>query len=223
MGVLSRFKDIMASNINSILDKAEDPAKMIDQALRDLNESLAEVKKETASVIADETRVKRELDECTAEVSKLTECAKKALLAGNEADAKTLLEKKASLVKKQESLQTTFEVSHANAEKMRAMHDKLSKDIAELDDRKDVIKSKVATAKAQSRVNQVTGSTNSSASFSAFERMEAKADKMLDSANAEAELNEGSGDDIKDITDKYTSGSVAVDDELDKMKAELGI
>ena len=54
MGILQRFKDIMASNINALLDKAEDPEKMIDQTLRNLTKDLAEVKKETAAVMADE-------------------------------------------------------------------------------------------------------------------------------------------------------------------------
>ena len=51
MGILQRFKDIMASNINALLDKAEDPEKMIDQTLRNLTKDLAEVKKETAAVM----------------------------------------------------------------------------------------------------------------------------------------------------------------------------
>ncbi len=51
MGILTRFTDIMKSNINALLDKCEDPAKMIDQTLRDLREDLAEVKKETANIM----------------------------------------------------------------------------------------------------------------------------------------------------------------------------
>ena len=50
MGILNRFKDIMSANINALLDKCEDPAKMIDQYLRQLKEDLAEVKQETAAV-----------------------------------------------------------------------------------------------------------------------------------------------------------------------------
>ena len=53
MGILKRFKDIMSSNINALLDKAEDPEKMIDQYLRDLQEDLRKVKSETATVMAD--------------------------------------------------------------------------------------------------------------------------------------------------------------------------
>ena len=63
MGILDRFTTIIKANINDLLDKAEDPAKMIDQYLLDMIESLAEVKKETAGVMAEETRTKRLVDE----------------------------------------------------------------------------------------------------------------------------------------------------------------
>ena len=53
MGILTRFKDIMSANVNALLDKAEDPAKMIDQTLLNLRKDLAQVKKETAAVMAD--------------------------------------------------------------------------------------------------------------------------------------------------------------------------
>ena len=66
MGILARFKDIMSSNINALLDKMEDPEKMIDQILRNLQSDLGEVKAETAGVMAEEARAKRELAECQA-------------------------------------------------------------------------------------------------------------------------------------------------------------
>ena len=59
MGMLDRFADIVKANVNDLLDRAEDPAKMVDQYLRDLTESLAEVKRETAGVMAEETRTQR--------------------------------------------------------------------------------------------------------------------------------------------------------------------
>ena len=62
MGIISRFKDIMSANINALLDKMEDPEKMVDQYLRNLESDLGKVKQETASVMADEQRAKRELD-----------------------------------------------------------------------------------------------------------------------------------------------------------------
>ena len=63
MGILNRFKDIMSANINAILDKCENPEKMIDEYMRQVVEQLADVKKETAGVMAEEKRCKREVDE----------------------------------------------------------------------------------------------------------------------------------------------------------------
>ena len=223
MSVIARFSDIMKSNINALLDKCEDPAKMIDQTLRNLNEDLSEVKKETASIMANEKMAKRKLDECQDEINKMDGYARKALQTGNENDAREFLSRKTALSSSLTSLQSTYDVSHANAQKMIQMHDKLVKDINELELRKDSIKAKIATAKAQQRMNKMTSNVDASSSISAFERMEAKADKMLDSANAVSELNVGSGDKVKDLAEKYNSGEAAVDDELAKLKAEMGL
>ena len=224
MGILQRFGDIMKSNINALLDKCEDPAKMVDQTLLDLRKDLADVKKETASVMADEKNAKRKLDENDAEIKKYTTAAQNALKSGNEADAKTLIARKQQLEETRISLQSTYDVAHANAEKMRQMHDKLTNDIESLETRKDAIKGKVATAKAQAHMNKMTSGVNTDASMAAFDRMEAKANKMLDEANAEAELNEGVHS-TDDLADKYASGGndVSVDDELARMKADLGL
>lgn len=223
MGILTRFKDIMASNINALLDKAEDPEKMIDQCLRNLNSDLGKVKAETASIMAEEQRSKRELDECTSEINKMQNFAVKALEAGNEDDARKFLEKKSSLANKQAGLQEAYNIASANASQMREMHDKLVNDINELESRKDMIKGKMSVAKTQERINKI-GSSVSSAnnSISAFDRMEAKANKMLNSANAMAELNRGAKDDIADLTAKYASPSSEVEDELAALKASLG-
>ena len=179
MGILKRFKDIMASNINALLDKAEDPEKMIDQYLRDIQEDLRNVKSETATVMAEEQRCKRQLDECDAEIAKMQNYAEKALLAGNEADAMKFLE---------------------NSAKMKQLHDKLTKDVQDLNNRRDAIKAKVQVAKTQEKMNKMIGSVgDSSASLAAFDRMEAKANSMLDKANAMSELNSMGGDSIDDL------------------------
>ena len=222
MGILTRFKDIMASNINALLDKAEDPEKMIDQCLRNLNSDLGKVKPETAVVMAEEQRAKRELNECTAEINKMQQYAIKALEAGNEDDARKFLEKKGTLTSKQEGLQQSYDLAHTNAENMRAMHDKLVKDIGELESRKEMIKGKMAVAKTQERMNKMTSGINGNSSLAAFERMEAKANAALDKANAMAELNAGPKDSIDDLTAKYASSSSDVDDELAALKASLG-
>ncbi|NLZ82867.1 MAG: PspA/IM30 family protein, partial [Clostridiales bacterium] len=96
MGVLTRFKDIMTSNINALLDKAEDPEKMIDQCLRNLNSDSGKVKSETATIMAEEQRARRTLEEVDAEIEKMQSYAVKALEANNDADARKFLQAKAT-------------------------------------------------------------------------------------------------------------------------------
>ena len=69
--ILKRFGDIMSANINALLDKAEDPEKMIDKYIRDIEEDMRNVKAETAAVMATETKAKRELSECQDEIAKM--------------------------------------------------------------------------------------------------------------------------------------------------------
>lgn len=223
MSILTRFKDIMSANINALLDKCEDPAKMIDQYLRQLKEDLTEVKTETAAVMAEEKRTKRLLDDNTAEIAKYTELAKKALTAGNDGDAKVFISKKQALETHQADLEKTYALAHANAEKMREMHDKLTKDIQELEQRRLNVKAKMSVAKTQEKLNKINDSMKDvSGSMEAFERMEAKADRLLDEANSMAELNETPKDSAEEIAKKYAQDA-SVDDELAKMKAELGL
>ena len=222
MGILTRFRDIMSANINALLDKAEDPEKMIDQCLRNLNSDLGKVKSETAAIMAEEQRAKRVLDECNDEIDEMQRFAVKALEAGNEADARKFLEKKASLASKQPGLAEAYDLAKTNATHMREMHDKLVGDIGELESRKDMIKGKLAVAKTQERINKM-GSSVASAndSISSFEKYEDMADKALDKANAMAELNRSSKDQsIEDLAKKYTT-DISVDDELAALKASI--
>ena len=224
MNILTRFKDIMTANVNALLDKAEDPEKMIDQCLRNLNNDLGKVKSETAAIMAEEQRAKRELEECKEDIDKMQRFAVKAIEAGNDSDAKKFLEKKNILTSNQVSLQASYQVAANNATNMKAMHDKLVADIEQLESRKSVIKGKLAVAKTQERMNQMTSSIDgANNSIAAFDRMEQKANEALDHANAMAELNKSPEDDIKDLEAKYSdTASNAVDDELAALKQSLG-
>lgn len=96
MGILDRFGTIIKANINDLLDKMEDPSKLIEQHLIELRKDLAEVKKETAGVMAEEQRAKRRFEENQAQVQKYTDFAKAALSAGNDNDARVFIAKSRS-------------------------------------------------------------------------------------------------------------------------------
>lgn len=226
MGILDRFASIVKANINELLDKAEDPEKMVDQYLREMTESLAEVREATAGVMAEEKRTKKLVDDNMAEMAKYEDLAKKALAAGNEGDARTFLAKKQELAGRTEGLTIAYEGAKANADKMRMMHDKLVKDIEELNARKATIKAKAAVAKTQSKVNEMTSAGDrAEGARSAFDRMEAKADDMLERANAVAELSEKPKDPAEELEKKYEQAGVAaaVDDDLARLKKEMGL
>lgn len=222
MGILNRFTSIMSANFNALLDKCEDPSKMVDQYLRECRDNLADVKKETAAVMADEKAAKRDLDECQAAVNRYSDAAMKAVQAGNDDDARKLLSAKQAEEAKLPGLQSTYQMATDNAGKLRQMHDQLVNQINEMEARKDAIKAKIKVAEAQKKVNKITdGSKASEASIAAFDRMGAKADKMLDQAMAEAELNKGDTS-AQDLAAKYAAGTDAsVEDELAKLKASM--
>lgn len=227
MGIITKFKDIMAANFNALLEKCEDPEKMIDQYLRNLEDDLAKVKSETASVMADEKSAKRKLDECTAEIAKMGEYARKAVVSGNDEEAKAFLRKKADLTEQQAVLQGQYDLAVSNSQKMRQMHDKLEKDIASLKTRRDTLKAKVKLAETQKKLNELgSGIESAGNNMAAFSRMEDKVNKMLDEADAMAELNAtAASDDVESLTQKYDADSKAseVDDELAALKAEMGL
>ncbi len=222
MGVLSRFNDIMTANANAVLDKLEDPSKMVDQLLRDLNDDLGKVKAETAGVMAEESRAKRTLDDCSDDIGKMQAYAEKAVVMGNDADAREFLQKKAALTEKRVSLEQSYDLAAANAAKMRQMHDKLTAQIGDLNSRKDAIKAKVQVAKTQERMNKMTDAAGMVGdNAAAMDRLEEKADAMLDRANAMAELNTPA-DSLAELEKKYAQNPSKVEDELAAIKAKLG-
>ena len=197
---------------------------MADQLARDLEKDLGEVKVETVSVMAEEKRAKRAYDEGVAEVEKLQRYAEKAVLAGNDADAKVFLSEKAAKAANLESLKGAWDLAAANAAKMREMHDKLTEQLKQVEDRKAAIRAKAAMVKSQQKANEIKSDLGGS-SLAAFDALEEKLNRKLDEAEAAAELNTKK-DDMADLVAKYDDAATVqdngVEDELAALKAKLG-
>ena len=224
METLGRIPKILEANLNAILDKCEDPAKMIDQLLVDYRRDLAEVKASTAAVMANEKNAKRALDECDAEIAKVATAAKNALLAGNQDDAAKLVARKQKLESTRTSLADNYAVCHKNVEMMRDGYNKLVASIEDLEQRKEAAKAKIAMAKAQKGINAMAAKANSTVAAERFSRYEDMAERALAEAEAEAELD-AQTETTDQLMDKYSTvgGDASVDAELARMKAELGI
>lgn len=226
MGILTRFKDIMAANFNALLDKCEDPEKMIDQYLRDLQSDLGKVKSETAAIIADEKAAKRKLDACDEEIKKMDNYARKAVSAGNDDEARQFLGRKSELSQERAALEANYNICIENSAKMREMTKKLESDIQELKGKQASLKAKLAVAETKKKMSSVGESgKGAGATIEAFNRMEDKVNRMMDEADAMEELNEQPSDSIAALTEKYESSTVDanVDDELAALKAEMGM
>ncbi|MFB5761989.1 PspA/IM30 family protein [Paenibacillus medicaginis] len=201
MGVLSRFKDVLRMNMNTLLDQADKPDKIIDDYMRKLNMDLGEVKAETAALLVAESRAQRALDECTAEIWKLEKYAHKAAEAGNEEEARRFLERKLKLTEKQQELQTAYELASTNAAGMKQVQDKLTHDFGVLEARRAELKGKMALTKAQQTQNSMDSPLGMH--DSTFAAMEEQVNREYDEAMALAELRSEAKDDLDSLFEQF--------------------
>ncbi|UOK63923.1 PspA/IM30 family protein [Paenibacillus sp. FSL k6-2145] len=196
MGILSRFRDVMKANVNHMLSRAEDPEKSVNEYMRSLSSDLGQVKAETTAVLSDESRAKRALDECSADVKKLQRYAEKSAESGDEDKARGFLEKKVKLADKLNELQAAYERASAKAKMMKHMNDKLVADLGQLEARHAELKGRMADAKAQQQANERNASAGRA--DAALKAMEDKANQALNEAEALAELRAGAQEDDLD-------------------------
>ena len=224
MGIISRFGNIMASNVRGLFNKEEDSVKEIKKYLQEIQGDLGAIRGETSAVLSAEQRARRELDECNDNINKFQRYAEKALEAGNETDARNFLSKKSQFVPKQAILKQNYDMAAANSLKMTQMEQKLIADTAILKEQLEEIKNKMEAA--NSRIHCGTDSASSK-----LDAMKGKADKMMAKAEALEEINNISNKDDNLDTEfaallqednKALGSQTNVDDELASMKAQMG-
>lgn len=222
-GIFERIGNILSANVNELLDKAEDPAKMVDEYLRKAREDLADVRKEAASVMAEEMRCKRLVEGFSEEAESLMSYAEKAVKAGNDSDAAKFLAERQEVLGRLADAEKTYAAAKGHADQIRKAHDKLASDIEALEARKANIKATAAVAKTQKKINSMADrAAGASSALEAFDRMADKAQAELDMAQAEAELISNFDESVEDLKDKYDGPvSASVADELAALKTRL--
>lgn len=222
MGILARFRDLMASNINAALDRSGNVEKTLNEYMRSVTGDLGKVKAETAAILAAESRTKRALVECQSEVAKLQRYAEKSVQSGNESQALKFLEQKAAESERVPALQAAYDAAALNAANMKRLQEKLTADIGLLENRRAAIKGKLAAAEAQQKLN-AAGSVDGVGS-SVLDELEEKADRAYEEAVALAELRQGAKDDLDAEFEKYRQQDEAStpEDELADLKRRLG-
>lgn len=229
MGTLSRFGDIMRANINDLLSGAENKnaEKLLNQYLRDAREDYAQVRNETASVMAEEAAAKRRLDEIADQIARYERYAQAAVQSGNDADALKFLEAKGQLQPKKEDAEAAYAQAQMNSEHMRQLTKKLLTDIQEAESRIGELKAKLRIAESKEKMQQLGEKIGGRGALGSFDSLADSVQKRIDAADAKEALNaELSGDSgMSELEKKYAGAAADTSSaqmELEALKARMG-
>jgi phage shock protein A len=229
-----RFSTVVKAKISKLLDRAEDPAETLDYSYQKQLESLQNVKKGIADVVTAKKRLQMQSQKLEQSVVKLDTQARQALAQGNEDLARVALERKNVAQTELQSLDQQVAELEQQQQKLTDSEQKLRTKIETFRTKKEVIKAQYSAAEAQVRISEAaTGVGEQMADVGlAMQRAVDKTEQMRARADAVSELEAagtfddltalGSGEDDIDRQLKQLSSQSAVDDDLAKMKAELG-
>jgi phage shock protein A len=233
-GLGGRMSTVIKAKISRLLDRAEDPGETLDYGYQKQVEMLQNVKKGIADVVTAKKRLQMQSTKLEQSVVKLDTQARQALAQGNEELARTALERKTLAQTELQSLDHQVKELEGQQEQLTANEQKLRQKIEQFRTKKEVIKAQYSAAEAQVKIGEAAhGVGEEMADLGlAMQRAEDKTEQMRARASAVDELEQagtfdditqlgGGEDDIDRQLRELTSGA-QVDDELAKMKAELG-
>lgn len=218
MSIFKRIKDVTLANINSLIEKAEDPEKMLEQYIREMEDDILDAEKAVAQQIAIEKKFKKSLEEAVAMVEKRTEQAIKAVETGDDNLARRALEDKNTHQVKVDEFQKQYEVAKENADKLRSQLSDMKRELDKMKGKKDILKSRAQAAKSQKAINQAVSGIGKDNATKGFARMEEKVLNLEAEAEASEELTETNKTLDAELDALNTS---SVDDELAILKAKL--
>ncbi len=222
MGIFDRMDRVIRSNINSLLDSSEDPAKMIDQTIIDMQSELKKAKRELIETLGSAKRLVKEAREQEEEAGDWEKKAVLALEQGDETLAREALKRKRSVSRKVDETINLAQESEGRAAQMKDMIEQVERKIEELQARKSSFAGDVRRARSTSGSD---AGLFRSATFSELDRMT----NRLDQLEAEVEAHDLIADDVRqkaELDAKFrklekASGDVEVEDELASLKEKL--
>ena len=226
MGIFDRFSQLLKSNINDLISKAEDPEKMLTQILADMRSQLVQAKQQVAVAIADEKRLRDQADN---EYKNAQDWERRAMLAvqeGRDDLAKQALVRQAEHLSHAQQYQQTWESQHGESEKLKNSLIELNDKIEEAKRKKNLLVARQRHAVAQQRIAQTMSSLSEKSAFDAFARMEERIETNERQIKAAAEIEEVmTGDtlqrDFKQL--EKGAGAVSVDTQLLALKQKMGM
>ncbi|MDR2731468.1 MAG: PspA/IM30 family protein [Treponema sp.] len=191
MGIFSRLKTLISSNVNDLIGKAEKPEKMLNQLIIEMNEQLIESKKAVAMAIADEKKLEREKDNNFAQSKDWERKAMLAVNAGKDDLAKEALLRKQEYDNAAVEYQKQWQSQKTSVDQLKESLRELQNKIEEAQRKKNLLVARAKRAEAQQKIQDTISSVSGNRSaFDAFDRMAAKVDQMEAMADASKELED---------------------------------
>jgi phage shock protein A len=191
VGIFSRLKTVVSSNVNDLISKAEKPEKMLNQLLIDMNEQLIESKKAVALAIADEKKLERETQNQLTQSQEWERKAMLAVQAGRDDLAKEALLRKQEHDNAYTDYRKQWEAQKASVEKLKESLRDLQNKIEEAQRKKNLLVARAKRAEAQQKIQSTISSVSGNRSaFEAFDRMAQKVDQLEAQADAAKELED---------------------------------
>jgi phage shock protein A len=217
MGLFDRLSRVVRANLNDMVSKAEDPEKVLEQAVIDMQEDLVQLRQAVARSIAEQKRTEQKYNQDIAEASKWEQRAKLALSKGDENLAREALTRKKSHTDTATVLKQQLDGQVTQVDNLRKNLVALEGKISEAKTKKNMLQARATAAKANEQLQKTLGNIDVNSATGAFERMETKVLEMEARSQAVGELG---GFGIEQQFAQLESGS-DVDDELAMMKAQM--
>ena len=223
MGIFARIAQLIKSNLNDLISKSEDPEKMLNQVVLDMNNQLVEAKKQVASSIADEKRLAKQSEQEAANAAEWERRAMMALRAGNEELAKEALNRKREHDELAKTFQDQWQKQKTAVDQLKRALRALNDKIEEAKRKKNVLISRKKRAEAQKAIQETMHGLRDQSAFETFERMGAKIDQMEAEAEAQGELAEEYSGDVLASQFQKLERTHSADDDLLALKRKMGL
>ncbi len=217
MGFFDKLSRLLRANLNDLVNKAEDPVKILDQSVADMQADLVKLRQAVAMAIASQKRLQSQADQSQKQVSIWYERAELALQKGEETLAREALTRRKTFQETSDSLTNQLEAQEGQVEVLKRSLVALEGKIAEARTKKDMLKARAQAAKAQQQLQSAVGNMGSNSAMEAFERMEDKVQALEATSQAAAELAGA------DLESQFAAleGNNDLDDELNAIREKL--
>ena len=217
MGFFDRLSRLVRANANAAVSSMEDPSKILDQSVADMQADLVKLRQAVALAIASQKRLTNQADQASAQAKTWYERAELALKKGEEDLAREALARRKTFQETATTLSAQVKSQVGQVELLKKNLVALEGKIAEAKTKKDMLKARAQAAKAQQQLQSAVGNIGTDSAMAAFERMEEKVEALEATGQAAAEL---AGSDLESQFAALESGG-GVEDDLEALRAQL--